>query len=153
MNRREFIGAMTGLAVTGGIPAGTGSFGEPPAFVDMTNDSGMIYRSFGKTTERISAIGLGGFHIGFQSDAQESMRIIRFAIDHGITFMDNCWDYNKGESERRMGQALRDGYRQRVFLMTKYDGRTKEAAAKQIDESGATSFMCAYTKAVGRVRR
>jgi len=134
MNRREVLAGMAGLAVGARIPVKTGSFGEPGASV-ATSDSGMIYRNFGKTDEKISAIGLGGFHIGFQSDPQESIRIIRFAIDHGITFMDNCWDYNRGESERRMGQALQDGYRQKVFLMTKYDGRTKEAAAKQIDES------------------
>jgi predicted aldo/keto reductase-like oxidoreductase len=126
---------MAGLAVAGGIPTQSGSIGEARTFAGATSDGGMIYRNFGKTGEKISAIGLGGFHIGTQSDPQESIRIIRFAIDHGITFMDNCWDYNNGESERRMGQALRDGYRQKVFLMTKYDGRTKEAAAKQIDES------------------
>jgi predicted aldo/keto reductase-like oxidoreductase len=135
MNRREVLEGMAGLAVAGGIPTQSGSFGEAGAFAGATSDSGMIYRNLGKTGERVSAIGLGGFHIGFQSDPQESIRIVRFAIDHGITFMDNSWDYNNGESERRMGQALRDGYRQKVFLMTKYDGRTKEAAAKQIDES------------------
>jgi predicted aldo/keto reductase-like oxidoreductase len=68
-------------------------------------------------------------------DEQLSIRIIRTAIDNGINFMDNCWDYNDGASELRMGKALRDGYRERVFLMTKIDGRTKEAAAKQLDES------------------
>ena len=135
MNRREVLGGMAGLAVSGGIPTQAGSFGEARAFAGATSDSGMIYRNFGKTGEKVSVIGLGGFHIGIQPDPQESIRIIRFAIDHGITFMDNCWDYNNGESERRMGQALRDGYRQKVFLMTKYDGRTKGAAAKQIDES------------------
>lgn len=135
MNRREVLGAMAGLAVTGGIPAETGTFSEVRALAGATGDTGMIYRNFGRTSEQISAIGLGGFHIGIQSDPQESIRIIRFAIDRGITFMDNCWDYNNGESERRMGHALRDGYRQKVFLMTKYDGRTKQAAAKQIDES------------------
>jgi len=135
MNRREVLAGMAGLAVAARIPVETRSFGEARASVDTTTEGGMIYRNFGKTNEKISAIGLGGFHIGFQSDPQESIRIIRFAIDHGITFMDNCWDYNGGESERRMGQALRDGYRQKVFLMTKYDGRTKQAAAKQIDES------------------
>jgi len=135
MNRREVLGGMAGWAVAGGISNRSGSSGEARAFTGAAIDSGMIYRNFGKTGEKISAIGLGGFHVGIQSDPQESIRIIRFAIDHGITFMDNCWDYNHGESERRMGQALRDGYRQKVFLMTKYDGRTREAAAKQIDES------------------
>jgi predicted aldo/keto reductase-like oxidoreductase len=78
---------------------------------------------------------LGGHHIGRQKDEQESIKIIRSAIDRGINFMDNCWDYHNGGSEIRMGKALQDGYREKVFLMTKIDGRTKESAAKQIDES------------------
>ena len=80
-------------------------------------------------------MGLGGFHIGNPKDEQESLRIIRAAIDAGVTFMDNSWDYHNGESEIRMGKALADGYRQKVFLMTKIDGRTKDAAAQQINES------------------
>ena len=95
----------------------------------------MIYRTLGSTNEKVSALGVGGFHIGKQKDEQESIRIIRSAIDGGINFMDNSWDYNNGDSEIRMGKALQGGYRQKVFLMTKIDGRTKEAAAKQIDES------------------
>jgi aryl-alcohol dehydrogenase-like predicted oxidoreductase len=89
----------------------------------------------GKTGEQVSLIGLGGYHIGHQADENESIQIIRSAIDRGITFMDNCWDYNGGASEIRMGKALQDGYRDKVFLMTKIDGRTQESAAKQIDES------------------
>jgi len=95
----------------------------------------MIFRKLGRTGEDVSAIGLGGFHIGVQRDEAESIRLIRAAIDRGINFMDNCWDYHDGGSEVRMGKALRDGYRQKVFLMTKIDGRTKDSAAKQIDES------------------
>jgi aryl-alcohol dehydrogenase-like predicted oxidoreductase len=95
----------------------------------------MIYRTLGRTGERVSAIGLGGHHIGRPPDPNEGIRIIRSAIDRGITFMDNSWDYHDGESERRMGNALRDGYRHKVFLMTKFDGRTRRAAADQIDES------------------
>lgn len=95
----------------------------------------MIYRTIGKTGEKVSVLGLGGFHIGKQKEEEESIRIIRSAIDHGINFMDNCWDYNNGQSEIRMGKALQNGYRAKVFLMTKIDGRTKETAAKQIDES------------------
>ncbi|HEY6290192.1 MAG TPA: aldo/keto reductase [Terriglobia bacterium] len=138
MNRREVLGAIAGLAVAEAIPAESGSGGLRGDSLGAASDtpSGeMIYRTLGKTGVKVSAIGLGGYHIGVQSDPQESIRIIRTAIDKGVTFMDNCWDYNGGESERRMGQALRDGYRQKVFLMTKFDGRTKEAAAKQIDES------------------
>lgn len=96
--------------------------------------SGIPYKTLGSTGEKVSAIGLGGYHIGQPSDA-DSMRIIRRAIDGGINFMDNCWDYNGGASEVKMGKALRDGYRQKVFLMSKIDGREKKTAAAQIDES------------------
>jgi predicted aldo/keto reductase-like oxidoreductase len=95
----------------------------------------MIYRPLGRTGEKVSVLGLGGAHIGRRMEEQESIRIIRTAIDHGLTFMDNCWDYNGGDSERRMGKALRDGYREKAFLMTKIDGRTRQSAAQQIDES------------------
>src|ERR1700735_4523316 len=95
----------------------------------------MIYRKLGRTGERVSAIGLGGFHWGFARDSAEASRIVRSAVDRGINFLDNCWDYHAGESERRMGAALRDGYRDQVFLMTKFDGRTRKATAAQIDES------------------
>lgn len=100
-----------------------------------TRRGGMLYRALGRTGEQVSAIGLGGSHIGQQSDPQLSLRIIRSAIDSGITFMDNCWDYHDGESEVRMGKALRDGYRDKVFLMTKVDGRTKETARRQLEDS------------------
>ena len=96
----------------------------------------MPYRVLGHTGERVSAIGLGGWHLAFPKlDEQASMRIIRTAIDRGINFMDNSWDYWEGESERRMGKALGDGYRSRVFLMTKIDGRTRREATRQLDES------------------
>ncbi len=94
----------------------------------------MEYRTLGKTGERVSAIGLGGAHAGRVSTQEESTRIIRTAIDNGITFLDNCWDYALGEAEVRMGNALRDGYRQRVFLMTKIDAHYVSAAAQQIDQ-------------------
>src|SRR5256884_5950663 len=100
------------------------------------NNSEMPMRTLGRTGVLVSLVGLGGWHIGFNYiDEQLSVRIVRTAIDNGVNFMDNCWDYNDGVSESRMGKALRDGYRQQVFLMTKIDGRTKNAAAKQIDES------------------
>lgn len=101
----------------------------------QTKRGDMIYRTLGSTGEKVSVIGLGGHHIGRPADEQEGIRLVRAAIDRGINFMDNCWDYHNGGSEIRMGKALRDGYRDRVFLMTKIDGRTKAAAAKQIDES------------------
>jgi len=96
----------------------------------------MIYRTLGITGEQVSAIGVGGWHLGLKSvDEQLAIRIVRSAIDRGINFLDNCWDYNEGASEVRMGKALRDGYRERAFVMTKIDGRTKKEAAKQLDES------------------
>jgi predicted aldo/keto reductase-like oxidoreductase len=96
----------------------------------------MPTRILGATGERVSLLGLGGWHLGFGAiDEQLSIRIVRDAVDRGITFMDNSWDYNDGASEIRMGKALRDGYRERVFLMTKIDGRSKREAARQLDES------------------
>jgi len=92
-------------------------------------------RPLGRTGEKVSMVGLGGYHLGMQSDEQESIRIIRSGLDSGVNFLDNCWDYNNGQSEIRMGKALHDGYRQKAFLMTKIDGRTKQAAAQQIEES------------------
>ena len=95
----------------------------------------MLYRPLGRSGEQVSALGVGGFHLAEQIDESLAVRIVREAVDHGVTFMDNCWDYNEGASELRMGKALRDGYRDRVFLMTKIDGRSKKAAAAQLDES------------------
>jgi uncharacterized protein len=92
-------------------------------------------RTLGRSGEKVSIVGLGGYHLGMQSDEQESIRIIRTGLDSGINFLDNCWDYNGGQSEIRMGKALRDGYRQKAFLMTKIDGQTKQAASQQLEES------------------
>src|SRR6266853_67063 len=97
--------------------------------------NGIPYRTLGRSKEKVSLIGLGGYHLGNQADPQESIRIIRTGLDEGVNFLDNCWDYNGGESEIRMGNALRDGYRRKAFLMSKIDGRTKAAAASQINES------------------
>jgi aryl-alcohol dehydrogenase-like predicted oxidoreductase len=120
MNRRGVLGAIASAPLAMAAPA--------------TNSDGMIYRTFGQTGIKVSAIGLGGSHIG-NPEEKDGIRIVRSAIDRGITFMDNCWDYHDGKSEVVMGKALRDGYRQKVFLMTKFDGRTKAATAQQIDES------------------
>jgi uncharacterized protein len=93
-------------------------------------------RTLGRTGEKVSMVGIGGYHLGAPSlEEQEAIRIVRTALDNGINFLDNCWDYNGGASEERMGKALADGYRQKAFLMTKIDGRTKEAARQQLDES------------------
>jgi aryl-alcohol dehydrogenase-like predicted oxidoreductase len=96
----------------------------------------MIYRTLGHTGERVSAIGVGGWHLALKHvDEKLSLRIVREAVDRGINFLDNCWDYNEGASEIRMGKALHDGYREKAFVMTKIDGRSKKEAAKQLDES------------------
>ncbi|MBU7585829.1 MAG: aldo/keto reductase [Nostoc sp. TH1S01] len=120
-----------GLAASAGLAKQTLAQNQPT----QIKKGEMIYRQLGRTGERVSVIGLGGHHIGRPKDEEEGIRLIRAAIDRGINFMDNSWDYHNGGSEIRMGKALRDGYRQKVFLMTKIDGRTKEAAAKQIDDS------------------
>ena len=102
----------------------------------MSQNHEMPMRVLGRTGVEVSLIGLGGWHLGFKWLEEElSIRMIRTAIDNGINFMDNCWDYNEGASEIRMGKALQDGYRERAFVMTKIDGRTKQEAAKQLDES------------------
>ena len=99
-------------------------------------DATSQYRTLGTTGERVFPIGLGGWHIGLPTvDEQLSLRIVRTALDSGINFLDNSWDYNEGASEIRMGKALRDGYREKAFLMTKIDGRSKKEATRQLNES------------------
>jgi len=127
LTRREFLGAMLTTSLLAGVAG-------PDLWAAVT-ENGIPYRKLGRTGERVSLVGLGGYHIGMQSDEQDSIKIIRTALDSGINFLDNCWDYNGGNSEIRMGRALRDGYRQKAFLMTKIDGQTKKAAAAQLDES------------------
>jgi uncharacterized protein len=124
-SRREFL--EIGVAAT--LAAGA----EKLAWADTKGE--VPRRTLGRTGEKVSIVGLGGYHIGSQKDEQESIRIIQTAVDNGINFLDNCWDYNDGASEVRMGKALQGGYRQRAFVMTKIDGRTKKAAAQQVDES------------------
>jgi aryl-alcohol dehydrogenase-like predicted oxidoreductase len=144
MQRRTFLEIMTASTC---LPAAAllQSRGSALAAADTSPEGGdrprettrgeMRYRQLGSTGEEVSLIGLGGHHIGRQKDETESVKIIRTAIDRGITFLDNSWDYHDGGSEIRMGKALRDGYREKAFLMTKIDGRTRKAAAEQIDES------------------
>ncbi|MBV9124168.1 MAG: aldo/keto reductase [Planctomycetes bacterium] len=134
MKRREFLKMMT-AAGTAGAAAELLETLNTAAAAEDTASGGVPRRPLGRTGEKVSMIGLGGAHIGRPREDEEATRIVRSAIDQGITFLDNCWDYSDGKCEVRMGQALRDGYRQKVFLMTKIDGRTREAAARQIDES------------------
>jgi len=137
-SRRQFFGKVADLAGAAGITgAAIGAMGAGP-LVDRAlaaASSEIPRRTLGRSGEKVSMVGLGGYHIGIQRDEQESIRIIRTAVDSGINFLDNCWDYNDGASEVRMGKALRDGYRQRVFLMTKTDGQVKDVWQKQLEDS------------------
>ncbi|HEY5504199.1 MAG TPA: aldo/keto reductase [Sedimentisphaerales bacterium] len=126
-SRRQFMKIAAGASIAAGLPS--------LLFAEKAKGE-VSRRMLGRTGEKVSAIGLGGYHIGNSEITEsQSISIIRKAIDNGINFLDNCWDYNDGQSEIRMGKALRDGYRQKAFLMTKIDGRTKQSAASQIDES------------------
>lgn len=124
VSRRQFLEFTATTALLASFAA--------PVTAEMKN--GIPHRPLGRTGEKVSAIGIGGYHIG-RPDEDESIRIVRTALDSGINFLDNCWDYNNGTSEIRMGRALRDGYRQKAFLMTKIDGRDKKTAGRQLDES------------------
>ena len=144
MNRRGFLGKASvaaGAVVLSGnlsqsnaqtISNNSANFLPP---VETFQENGMIYRLLGWSGVKVSAIGLGGFHLSTRKTDEEAVKLIRAAIDRGITFMDNCWDYADGVSEIRMGKALKNGYRNKVFQMSKIDGRDKKSAAKQIDES------------------
>jgi predicted aldo/keto reductase-like oxidoreductase len=131
--RRDFLGRVA-AGIAGATGAGLTASSAEKAFA-ATSVKGIPYRTLGRSGEKVSLIGLGGYHIGIQPTVEESIQIIHAAIDQGINFMDNCWDYNGGESEIRMGKALRGGYRKRVFLMTKTDGQVKGAWEKQLHES------------------
>jgi predicted aldo/keto reductase-like oxidoreductase len=114
----------------GGAPQGsvpTGKYKIPSGAKAQT-------RELGRTGERVSIVGVGGYHLGLAGE-KESLRIVRRALDHGMNFLDNCWDYNEGRSEERMGKALRDGYRKKAFLMTKLDGRTAQSTRDQLEQS------------------
>ena len=125
VTRRQFLGIAAGALISVQLHSSAAESADA-----------IPYRTLGRTGEKVSAIGLGGNHIGKPEVAEaESIRIVRTALDNGINFLDNCWDYNEGQSEIRMGKALRDGYRQRAFLMTKIDGRNKKTAVRQIEES------------------
>jgi len=124
MDRRDFLKKAAGTTVLTSL--GSKLYGAADSFPQ---------RVLGHTGEKVSLIGIGGYHLGKGSDEQESIRIVRTALDSGVNFLVNCWDYNGGVSEIRMGKALRDGYRQKAFLMTKVDGQTRQAAEQQLEES------------------
>ncbi len=139
MERRDFVKGVAGATA---IAAAAPAFGQTtaptgPVTSRLSQNPEMKYRPLGRTGEVVSLVGLGGFHLAKPGgmDNAEAIRVVHAGIDAGITFCDNCWDYNGGESEVRLGRALANGYRDRVFLMTKLDGRTAKAAAGQLDES------------------
>jgi predicted aldo/keto reductase-like oxidoreductase len=131
MDRRDFLKSASAAGMSAAIPANS----QATSLVKRPESPGMIYRELGTTGERVSVIGMGGYHLGKQPEANESIQLMHAGIDRGISFLDNCWDYNDGISEVRMGQALRNGYRQKVFLMTKMDGRTAVEYNKQLEQS------------------
>lgn len=152
MKRRRFLTNLTVGGVVGSLGRSSSGWGATQGLSptqDAVNTAlprasspgelkgEMLYRTLGRTGEVLSAIGLGGSHVAKPALTEsESISLIHAAIDRGLTFMDNSWDYNEGESELRMGKALaQSGYRSRAFLMTKVDGRTREAATDQIDDS------------------
>jgi predicted aldo/keto reductase-like oxidoreductase len=149
MERRRFLQGIVAAGLAGSAraqqsatPAILADSNEAAGKIPRVSDPGelrgeMLYRKLGRTGETVSAIGLGGSHIGKPTLTEpEATRLIHQAVDRGITFMDNCWDYNEGRSERWMGNALaQSGYRNKVFLMTKVDGRNKSNAADQINDS------------------
>ncbi len=137
-------GTAAGLALAGGalaqgaqtdIAPEPGAAAMPPT-PPTTRKGEMPYRTLGRTGEEVSLIGMGGFHIGKPDMDAEGIKLIHSGIDRGINFMDNSWDYNNGNSEVRMGKALAQaGYRQKVFLMTKIDGRTAASFDSQLSQS------------------
>ena len=129
IERREFLGGLAS-AMAGGLRIMAISLQQ-----GATQKGEMPYRTLGGTGEKVSCIGLGGLHLG-QSRLEEAdaVKLFQAAVDRGVNFSDNSWDYNQGESERRVGKALK-GRRDKVFVMSKFDGRTKESALKQLDES------------------
>ncbi len=140
VTRRSFLRVAVGGAIAAATTKAHGQAGGAPlgnvpnGKYKISAGAQVPRRELGRTGEQVSIVGLGGYHLGFPTE-QESIEIVRMALDHGLNFLDNCWDYNGGESERRMGKALRDGYRRKAFLMTKLDGRTAAATRQQLEQS------------------
>jgi aryl-alcohol dehydrogenase-like predicted oxidoreductase len=144
ISRRRFVqtlGALTAAAAlrrarAADVPKAPQPGAPKEGDIKLPSGAVMPMRTLGRTAVKVSLLGLGGFHLGLPKEDKEAVRIIHSAMDHGVTFLDNCWDYNGGKSEERMGLALSDGgRRQKAFLMTKLDGRTRASAAAQLDQS------------------
>ena len=155
--RRDFLLSGAALAAVGLAAAGTAALAQAPGKTDdkpidvapstpvlpgtlptppSTQRGDMPYRQLGSTGEEVSLIGMGGFHIGKPDTDAEAIKLMHSGIDRGINFLDNSWDYNNGNSELRMGKALsQNGYRKKVFLMTKIDGRNRSSFDSQLNQS------------------
>jgi predicted aldo/keto reductase-like oxidoreductase len=135
-NRRRFLQA--GLVSAGTVMAAQAISAALLAPLEMTNTGpGQVPRKpLGRTGEQVSIIGLGGYHLGTLKSADDVTKIVQEAIDAGISFFDNAWEYNDGRSEEWVGQALK-GRRDKIFLMTKVctHGRDKKVALQQLEES------------------
>jgi len=131
LNRRQFMQA-SALGLVGSTVGSKTVAAEPSPQPSQT----MPMRSFGNTGEKLSLLGMGGAHIGSgRLSDQQAADLVREAINGGVTFMDNAWEYGGGRCEERMGLALTEGYRDRVFLMTKHHGRDKETAMAHLEDS------------------
>jgi uncharacterized protein len=144
MKRRFFLKGAAAAATMAGLQSAraqrsslrlAGAAARTPLPI-VTTVHGIGRRKLGRSNAEVSIIGIGGYHLGLRSVSEpDAIRIVRTALDEGINFLDNCWDYNAGVSEERMGRALQDGYREKAFLMTKLDGRTGAAARQQLEQS------------------
>lgn len=147
MERRDLMKATAAGVAAAALGASTDVVGQTaqggqvkptgPVTSRIPEHPDMKYRALGRTGERVSLVGVGGYHLAKSGgpSADEAVRIVHAGMDAGINFYDNCWDYNGGESEVRLGRALAGGFRDRAFLMTKIDGRTAASAMSQIEES------------------
>jgi aryl-alcohol dehydrogenase-like predicted oxidoreductase len=145
LHRRDFLKSVGALALATAlspsargdkVPRGPQKGAPKEGETKLPAGGTMPMRTLGRTGVAVSLLGLGGYHLGIPKDDQEAVRIIHAAMDHGVTFLDNCWDYNGGKSEERMGLALAEpSRRQRAFVMTKLDGRTRDSAARQLEQS------------------
>lgn len=124
-SRRHFLQGATAAALAQQVLAQTSPAGA----------AGLPTRILGRTGARVSILCLGGWHIGAVKDQNEAVRIMHAAIDEGLTFFDNAWDYHNGGSEEIMGRALQGGKRQKVFLMTKNCERDHAGSMKNLDDS------------------
>lgn len=130
--RRQFLRA-SAAGLAGASLASCGLAGKNET-AERSTRNGIPYRDFGRSGERVSLLGVGGHHIG-RGEESEGIRIIQEAIDNGVNFLDNAWEYHQGRSEERMGKALEGGRRDKAFLMTKHHGRDSGTAMKHLEDS------------------